>query len=239
MTDLTLFIYSLKCFGKLVGQDDQYILCPTHERDGASVPSEDVTLATLLSKHSPMKLTRRQRYSIAVTLASSHLQLQSSPWLAPQWDKKTVRFHSVDGKVVLTDRPFISRDFVEAPTNTQEPTSSFMLGSKGIPSLGIILLELCFGIPLEEHEIRQRYLAVDGQPNPVLDLVAAIEWCDRHANDEAGPEYASAIEWCLKHSSMRQSADEKQDQAWREELFQHVVEPLQSCHRQLSSELPL
>jgi len=66
-----------------------------------------------------------------------------------------------------------------------------------------------------------------------LDLYAAIQWCDRYANDEAGPEFAEAIKWCLRNPTM--SSGGEKEQGWREEFWTQVVEPLQYCHRQLSA----
>ncbi len=60
-----------------------------------------------------------------------------------------------------------------------------------------------------------------------------MQWCDRHANDEAGPEFAEAIKRCLRNPTLRGVGANKQ-QAWREDLWTQVVEPLQYCHRQLN-----
>lgn len=94
-----------------------------------------------------------------------------------------------------------------------------------------MLLELCFGIALEDHETRQKDSASGQAPNPYLDLAAALEWCPR-AVEEAGPEFADAILWCLYNMPRNGEAYGKLER-WREELFVKVVEPLQYCHDQL------
>lgn len=33
-------------------------------------------------------------------------------------------------------------------------------------ALVILLLELCFGVALEDHEIRKNFVTLDGKPNP-------------------------------------------------------------------------
>ena len=53
-------------------------------------------------------------------------------------------------------------------------------------TLGILLLELCFGIAFEDHTIRQKYVLADGQFTPYLDQAAGLEW-SASASDEAGP----------------------------------------------------
>lgn len=98
-----------------------------------------------------------------------------------------------------------------------------------------MLLELCFGIALEDHHIRQNYLSRDGQPYAGLDLAAAMEWCDRFASEEAGPEFADAIDWCLRNPTRAMASAEMKDAGWREKLYARVVEPLYYCHEQLTS----
>lgn len=217
--------------GCLSDADNQYHIYPLPEEEGpSSTTIETITLETLLSKTSPIRLSRRQRYSIALKLASSHLQLHDSPWLGPQWSKKDILFHTQNGNIILTEHPYISKSFL-SETAPATQSSAYMLADHGMSTLGILLLELCFGMALEDHEIRRNFVSLDGQPNPGLDLVAAMQWCDRYANDEAGPEFAGAIDWCLRNPTARTIG--AKDQGWREELFTQVVEPLQYCHKQL------
>ena len=94
-------------------------------------------------------------------------------------------------------------------------------------ALGILLLELCFGITFEDHALRQNYVLADGQSTPYLDQVAGLEW-SASASDEAGPEFAGAIQRCLQ----RNSAELKSKEG-RQKLFIEVVEPLQKCHNSM------
>ena len=235
ITDLCTTIASMQPsyshLGCLRDTDHQYHIYPLPEEEGpSSTTIETITLETLLSKMSPIRLSRRQRYSIALKLASSHLQLHDSPWLGNQWSKKDILFYTQNGNIILTEHPYISKYFLSETVNPSQ-SSTYMLADHGMSTLGIILLELCFGIALEDHEIRRNFVSLDGQPNPGLDLVAAMQWCDRYANDEAGPEFAGAIDWCLRNPTARTIG--AREQGWREELFTQVVEPLQYCHKQL------
>lgn len=36
-----------------------------------------------------------------------------------------------------------------------------------------------------------------------------MQWCDRYANDEAGPEFAEAIKWCLRIPTIRSGGGEQ------------------------------
>lgn len=185
-------------------------------------PRETVTLEMLLHKQSEITLSRRQRYSIALTLASSHLQLYSSPWLTAQWSKKDIVFLRDKDfpDSVVADQPYISRDFAPSVPNSGP---MFAHGDRSIFNLGIMLLELCFGVALEDHKLRPNFTH-NGQSNPYLELAQAREWCSS-ACDEAGPEFADAIQWCLQMNSIEVKSKEG-----RERLFAEVVKPLQNCH---------
>ena len=232
ITDLCTTLASLQANSSTLGclrdTDHRYFIYPLAEAEGKDASLGTVTLEDLLSKKSLIRLTRRQRYSIALTIASSHLQFHDSPWVGRQWEKKDVLFHVQNENVLLTDEPYISKDF---PTTPSSPQSSYNIDDHGIPTLGIILLELSFDTPLEEHGFRRNFLTLDGEPNPWLDLAAAMQWCDRYAIDEIGQELARVIDWCLRNRMTRLSGGH--EQAWREELFTMVVEPLQNCYDQL------
>jgi len=127
---------------------------------------------------------------------------------------------------VHLDQPYISRNF--APT----PHTSENAQDRSLSNLGIMLLELCFGTALEDHEIRQKYPS-GSTPNPFADMAAALEWSPRVV-EEAGPEFADAILWCLHNMPGSGESDQKLEK-WREELFLKVVEPLKYCYDQFNT----
>ena len=92
-----------------------------------------------------------------------------------------------------------------------------------------MLLELCFGTALEDHELRQKYPPA----GHFLDMAAALEWSHR-AVEEGGPEFADAILWCLHNMPGSGELDASLEN-WREELYLKVVEPLNYCHDQFSA----
>jgi len=58
-----------------------------------------------------------------------------------------------------------------------------------------------------------------------------VQWCDRYAIDEAGPEFADAINWCLRNPTLRGGGNRggTDEQQWREDLQEQVVQPLRHC----------
>ena len=233
ITDLCTAIacssHSLSCLGFLNHEDHRYCVYPVMKQQASWDTPETVTLESLLMRPAPdqpwtpcIVLSRQERYFIALTLASSLLQLHATPWLATQWSKKDILFLRNGPDSIIVDQPYVSPQ-----PSSQSPT--YHDTSKSISALGIMLLELCFGIALEDHDIRRGFLGADGQPNPALDLVAAKEWCERYAQGEAGQDFADAIGWCLRNKTGRKSTDVK-DEGWKDALFTEVVKPLQHCH---------
>jgi hypothetical protein len=187
-----------------------------------------VTLDDLLRRKYQPPLSRRQRYYLALILASSFLQLRDSSWLpCAAWRKRDISFlrDANNPAILLLDRPYVTRDFSITST---EATHCQLDGVSGIALLGIVLLELCFGTLIEEHPARKRCPLGDDRTRSFFDLLAAVEWL-RDVVEEAGPDYSRATGWCLLGSRKAPGGD-----AWRHLLFENVVKPLESCHGYLN-----
>lgn len=214
-------------FGFLEDDHKRYYIYPL-PKDAITFKLEDpVTLSDLLkNKHNP-PLNRRQRYTLALTLASAFLQLRESAWLnSASWSKADITFFrdANNPSNLVLDCPYVTRSF-SSSSGTQSQQED---GVSSIPSLGVLLLELCFGVLIDKHPSRQRCPPGDEKTAPLFDLVAAVDWL-REVGDEAGPDYYGATEWCLLGSRSVTGAD-----AWRRLLFEKVVQPLERCHSYLN-----
>jgi len=112
-------IATASCHGYLVATDtsERYYV---YSAGIATKPAQPtVTLETVLREANP-PLTRLQRFSLAVTVASSFIQLAGTPWLKPRWAKQDVVFvlesspmlHTHTHTPSLLERLFVGRDFV-------------------------------------------------------------------------------------------------------------------------------
>jgi hypothetical protein len=212
-------------FGHLSNDEHSYAIIPILEDQENKAAEDFITLGDLIRKGRPSKLTRRQRFFLALTLCSSQLQLHKTPWLETGLQKDHILFaQSANKNGLALDQPYISRAFAE----TSKPVAPFASPDSSVSNLGIMLLELCFNTAFEDLETRRKYVSADGKSNPYLDLAAALEWCNSEAAEEAGPDFADAIRWCLGQFGVSGA----QDESWRQELHQRVVVPLQICHQQ-------
>lgn len=232
-------------------KDRRHAFYPSRQPTRFSENAETVTLANLLSKSTrgnvsdhtrtvSMKISRKERYSIALTLASSLLQLYSSPWIGETWSKNDIYFLKAAAgspRPIVVDKPFITRNFTSHSLQSSVNSMSEQVGrntsTKSIQALGIMLLELCFGEAIEDQSIRSKYLC-DGRPNDMTDFCTAKYWLESDALGEGGPDYAEAIRRCLFCAFGRKSTDLEDDEL-RAAIYTEVVEPLEDAVRKFNS----
>ncbi|KAF1819648.1 uncharacterized protein K489DRAFT_383897 [Dissoconium aciculare CBS 342.82] len=211
------------------------VLAPIRERDikyklsactlGIQRNEETCKLESLLSSTSELT-SRKQRYGIALAITSSHLQIHPSPWLGRIWSSEDIHFYMKNGVLELS-RPYLRRKFT--PADPTEPPRGCRDDTFG--SLGILLLELFFNIPLAKSPHRQKYQSPDGKPDFVMDMAAAQMWAD--VDMEKGnieKEYAGAVLWCLKKRTLRP----QDESTWRQKLHRKVVLPIQNVYEALA-----
>ncbi|KAI1377889.1 hypothetical protein F4677DRAFT_413835 [Hypoxylon crocopeplum] len=223
--------------GYLTGSDYRYYVYRVSQQQSDSFNS--ITIDQILRREVSPAPSRRQRYALSFILASSFLQLLDTPWLPESWRKSDIVFISDENKpnMFLLDQPHLSRKFIATPPPEDQQTSlAITIATEGsrtrtfrsLELLGIVLLELCFGQPLEAQPCRKQWPTGDGEMQRyAFDFVAAREWVGE-VNEEAGPDFDEAIRWCFE--GHRNTPPEK----WRQEMLRQVVQPLERCHRYLS-----
>ena len=153
-----------------------------------------ISLASLLQGQSNSRLTRHERYKVASILASSLLQLQSTPWLAEKMEKNNIFFCKQDNRVFV-DRPYIRHSFpslksCQPCSNKEQPLlPPGFLARNSLSNLGILLLELCFGQPIESQAFRNIYLGPDGKPHNSTDYMTALYWADMVCEEDPALEH--------------------------------------------------
>ena len=208
------------CMG-IIGHENESYHLHSFENTKRVGHSDPLTLNHILSSNSEGCLSRRQRYTVALLLASSVAQLQFTSWLRYGFTKEDVLFFPCEDDycTIPYHEPFIRQGF----RNHQLATSNSEANDCNFYALGILLLELCFGQRLEDHPLRQKYPVGDGEAKQAFDLLAAMKW-SQGVSDEGGDDYASAVRWCF-------TGVNNANQSWRSEIVKNVVGPLEMCQK--------
>ncbi|RFU31084.1 hypothetical protein B7463_g5232, partial [Scytalidium lignicola] len=161
-----------------------------------------ISLEALLDNPDALTFTRQQRYKIASILASSLLQLQTTPWL-PQHhlDKKNLFFFR-ERNIIHFDRPYITHSFLSTRVgpSPSAPSASLALPPRFIArhslnNLGTLLLELCFGKSVEKCEFRKYHLDANGQAHERTNWSTTRDWAERVGEED--PRLEGVINCCV------------------------------------------
>lgn len=174
---------NLDCTGFLEAEEHRFVLYPDNQTAIVSNVST-VSLHELLSN--VFALTRRQRYSLTLTLASSYLQLCTTPWHHACLRKENIVFvqDATEPQSTQLEHPYIRQEVAKSSTKS---------ATQELSSLVIRLLEFCFGTPIENVSFRNSSLLAMPLCPPLFDYTAALQW-SRLVGEEAEPEFAEAIE---------------------------------------------
>ncbi|MCJ1402491.1 hypothetical protein MMC11_005711 [Xylographa trunciseda] len=227
-----------QCLGFLLDQQRQrHEIYPLAKAHATSDTGETVTLENILTSQSqpwspdensvPPRLTRRERMSLAVTLASSAIELLNTPWLGRDWNKKYIAFLKArrgSPRSIAVEQPYVSQS--QSRTMDPQPLDSM---TSTIFSLGVMLLELWFGEALEDQPFRSQYLGPDGCATDFTDLSTAAVW-HRQILEDAGPQLSEAIRSCI-FWSFRPQASGSAETELREAMFTEVLQPLERISR--------
>ncbi|OAG05678.1 uncharacterized protein CC84DRAFT_1186852 [Paraphaeosphaeria sporulosa] len=192
-------------------------------------PSELLTLEQLLDqpptiKGRVVKLSKKERYSLALTLASSTLQLNATPWFKDQWCAKDVFFHQTESgpRLVDIDRPYVVPKIEVLATLTSRPKRSFQNKNTVLLALAVALLELYFGVSAENHRNLETQPA--GAFNPWMLCAMAYEWADEE-QENLSAAFSGAVNHCLR--CFNDPSANLQDAEFLQAAVECIVLPLQ------------
>ncbi|CAO2649502.1 Nn.00g068870.m01.CDS01 [Neocucurbitaria sp. VM-36] len=209
----------------------------TYSIDAADVyvpPAETVTLEDLLD-HPPVingrrsRLSKRERYSLALTLASSVLYLNSTPWLTDQWAAKDILFHrtAIASRPIDTEHPYVAPALIELSKvlpNGQKPRG-FHNKNTVLLALAIALLELYFGTTAEKYQESEHGAADPSfHQNPWMLCSMAHTWAEE-SQEDLSAAFLSAVRHCLRCFS--DPGASLQDAEFLQAAVEGIVLPLQ------------
>lgn len=193
------------------GNDQYLVYCAA----GVSPATPGISLLDALGSED---LHRQKRCHIALALASTHLQLHSSPWINWMWDSGSVLLPTTvdasNAQIIHPD-PYVLADF------DANPTASLPRMDLSFISLGIVLLELGFGKRFTQDPLWQQFPG--SEKDPMTRMVIAQAWAEK-MQGTTGENYALAVSWTLRNGPL-----EAVDQSWRRDFAENVVQRLQRC----------
>jgi hypothetical protein len=147
-----------------------YLLDDTQQRHGIYWKSTDHTQRSwktytldqvLAGTHDHLTpLSLHDKFQLAVDLASGVLELHQTPWLNEDWKQSDVLFIHRPGapKSAIYEHPFVYCEVSQTAIQqalTTSTTVDRVIRNKTLYTLGIVLIELCYGRQiqaLQEHE---------------------------------------------------------------------------------------
>lgn len=167
---------------------------------------------------------------IALTLASSTLQLHGTPWLPDGLSKDDVAFLQHDEKV-LVDHPFVPKSmYLEGSSNPASTSidrgNRFGLNvrNEAVFALGVLLIELCLGSPIED--LRQSSIEpLHGNQGFVMDFRSLDRLID-DVKEEAGLRYSDAVRRCI-YCDFDQRKASLEDDNFHRAFYNGVVSTLE------------
>ncbi|CZT53116.1 uncharacterized protein RSE6_14564 [Rhynchosporium secalis] len=167
--------------------------------------------------------TTKERYQISLTLAYAVLQFYGTPWLQETWSKKDIYF--IGSNQCLVDSLYLIQNPIPKQ-NVRELTGLPELRPWANPTtyaLGIVLLELAFGFPLEVIHPDTSDLGPGGLPDALTELRKARRLA-LMIEERDGEGLATTIIKC-----MRYDAFEPEDSRFQECFYNDVIVPLEIC----------
>ncbi|KAL8752171.1 MAG: hypothetical protein Q9184_005820 [Pyrenodesmia sp. 2 TL-2023] len=142
-------------------------------------------------------LSRKSRLQIAVTLASSVLQLSGTSWLKASWNSCDIFFHDKSGGPLASEQlyPYLSWQSCccdVSPLVEQLGLDNHMIRSETLLALGLTLVELCFGRTLAEMRKPE-----DIHTNETATRLKTATRLHNRVYNEMGIPYGDVVRRCL------------------------------------------
>ena len=220
-----------KPIGFLVDEQDEKYKHYVYKVDTVIGPDiRSKSLSDLLSysgqRPATTPLSKKDCLQIAVTLASSVLQLEGTSWLKSHWSSTDIFFHEKGNQLSHLNYlyPHLSwkRCLTDINTVPFEPSfsRSFGIRNQVLFALGLTLIELCFGKTLAD--LREPEDGDLDDPNSTMRMAERL--CDL-VYYAMGSSYGDAVRRCLYQPfDVRQMSLDNEE--LQQKVFEGVVVPL-------------
>lgn len=200
-------------------------------RQGGDLKSLEYLLQVSKQWGPGFSLSRRDRLYIAVTLASSVLQLDGTSWLKRQWRSGDILFLPLEDRETSTPRADFTHPYVSWKVSPEDANTALVTDASRttiahrIPSeilfvLGITLVELCFGQNIYDMRIEE-----DVDKTELLTNFNTASRLIDNVYNESGSRYGDVVRRCLKcPPDVRDASLDNEE--FQEAVFESIVTPL-------------
>jgi hypothetical protein len=137
----------------------------------------------------------QQRCSLALTLASSVLQLHDTPWLPHAWETKDIIMMKNNSGDAIPSQFYVSQTFTSVLQAAAVFKRRRLVKNKTVFALRIALLELAHGAPLMSFK-EPKDLGDEGKEDSMTEISIANR-LSRELYKNESPNYAGAVSRCI------------------------------------------
>ncbi|EON64792.1 hypothetical protein W97_04025 [Coniosporium apollinis CBS 100218] len=166
--------------------------------------------------------------TLALTLATAVLTLCNTSWLRESWCFGDIYFVEENQRVSLANQPYVSANFVLAPTSQQTVQTAsrpvlLQVKNQMIFSLGAALLEISYGKPLSFFK---EDLDDCSNEHIIMEYSIASRLLDRMSDRESW-KYTKAVKYCIHPTPTDPPCSFSLDnEMFRSIFYREVVLPL-------------
>jgi len=175
-------------------------------------------------QHNIPNFSNANRSILALTLASSVLQLHDTPWLPRSWDTKDIFIMKGHSGTPILSQFYVSQTFTSAAAARAAITRQRLVKNETVFALGVALLELAYGAPIISF-VEEEDLNEEGREDSMTKVSVATRLA-HHLNMRESDNYARAVLRCVK-CNFDTFAFDFDDAEFREKFYEGVVVPLQ------------
>lgn len=167
----------------------------------------------------------KDRYELALLLSSSVLQLYNTPWLNENWTRSDVYLLRTCPENTLAKNFYVTKRFCDTEIQAlpdADPEFA-LLRNPSVFNLGLALLELTFGHPIEFYESEQDLR--DGKRTIMTNRLIA-ERLIRQIEDYEGKRYSDVVYRCI-YCDFGSRVTSFESDEFRQNFYKGVVMPLE------------
>ena len=180
----------------------------------------------LLATTGHLGLSRADRVGLALTVASSVLQLYNTPWLRENFSKDDILIDNEStGK--LYEQAYVGGTFPASTAQGLDHPKSFLpvVRNETLFALGLVLIELCLSQPLENLRSPEDPLDAYGKANVVTNFCTAKRM-EAAVYREGGIRYGDVVRRCI-YCDFDQRQTDMDNEGFRQAVYDGVVAPLE------------